>query len=711
MSSDAERLGRRLATVEEQVNQINRQGVGLGQSSFEEGSINQYVGSTIGSSFGTQFDGSNGLYVLNGPEPPTPLILAEDVTQVPGGLKIRWGGEFVSLEPTPMGFTQVEVHVSTDPAFSGLLYPSLRTFLTSPRGGEAVVMLGSPGPYYVRLVTRTNAGRASVPSGALGPFTPGTLGRSQLAPDIQSTLTSADGLHNVTFAITNPPTGNPGGKVGDIWFRRGTGVDANKIIASWEWTGTTWASRLFGDAVLSSLTVSKLVSGVFQAGVTATIGNPTGARIDISGTAIEQVDATGQITFQLTPGGGALFRGVLTGQSTNFVEGTQGWRLEEDGDAFLQNVQVAENLSAQSASFTDLTISGVPLGDIIDSRPRGLIAQGFNTTVNLQGLTAETGIVEQGFTAYPGRGYLIVVDGPTVASSTTDTVPYVAMKGTTDGSAPTVGSTFVAHMGEFPPGGPTPGSSPANYPFRPVKGSFLWYPPGITNPAGQQARLLMVIGRAAGSVSGSVGANCTQYRCQMSVYDQGPALPNSMQVNNSTVVAPPPPPPPPIQSYEQTIFSAWTASYRQNGVRWSDNDRMYQGYGDSLNGNQASLIGFDYGYLRSVLAGSVIRSAILYIRNQHTWNSGGATAWVGSHAATGMPATYTSGGFERRSATNTAQGGWIGVDVLGVFNEIRDGASTGLMLGRAPDNGAQHYGYWFGQNYDDRPRVVFRFEK
>lgn len=706
-SSALRRLGRRLAGLEGKIKDLLENGIGLGSSSFI-GQLNQYTGTgSLGSSFGGQYDGSNGVYALTGPLPPTPSLTPDDIEQVPGGIKIRWQGLFEGGETVvaPLGFTQVEVHVSDDPLMSGLMFSTLRTYITSARGGDAVVMLPeSDVGYYIRLVTRTNAGRASLPSMRLGPVNPGTFTSDMIDPDIIAKIEAADGKRDVTFAITNPPSTNTGGQIGDIWFKRDVAGAGAKIQGWWEWDGTTWQPRVLADEVLSSLTVAKLVSGVLQAGVTATIGDPAGARIEISGTAIQQIDASEQITFQLTPGGGALFRGTLTGQSNNFTESTSGWRIEEDGDAFYQSLSVYDNVTAKKGSFTELDIGGVPVVNMINSLPIGLVAAGFDNTVNLSSIVNETGIVELGFVAYPNRAYMVLYKGGKFFTDD-DTFASFTLRCTKDGTAPTISSQFVTIL----PDRSGPHDQYGSWPWYQLNDQFLFYPE-VTNPNGQFVRLLLSFARSRGL--GAVAIDNTATQLDAWVIDIGGVRANSIRANNSRAASPPPPPPTPKQTYDRTFSATWSASYRANGTRWAEGDKCYQGYGDSFNGNQASLIGFDYATINALLAGATIKSASLQLHNWHTWNYSGGTAYVGSHPYAAMPASFPGGVLERRWAVGTAKGGWVSLDATALANEIKAGTSCGIVLGHAPDSNNANYGYWYGANYAaDRPNLRIIWEK
>lgn len=68
-------------------------------------------------------------------------------------------------------------------------------------------------------------------------------------------IAAANGKNKIVFSTADASGTNYA--AGDIWYKR----DANNVvIASWEFT-TSWQARTFGDGVLNSLNVGKLVSG------------------------------------------------------------------------------------------------------------------------------------------------------------------------------------------------------------------------------------------------------------------------------------------------------------------------------------------------------------------------------------------------------------------------------------------------------------------
>ena len=118
-------------------------------------------------------------------------------------------------------------------------------------------------------------------------------------------LTTATGKNTVTYSESAPTAATPGIRAGDIWFQRpSTGTQMGVITGSWEWSGTAWLSRTFGDAVLNSLTVGKLTAGVMNADVVvggrfSTYFSPVNGWREVNSKGFQAWDPGGQPTISL----------------------------------------------------------------------------------------------------------------------------------------------------------------------------------------------------------------------------------------------------------------------------------------------------------------------------------------------------------------------------------------------------------------------------
>ena len=137
-----------------------------------------------------------------------------------------------------------------------------------------------------------------------------------------SAISTANGKNKVTFS-TNAASGTYTNiAVGDLWFQRNgtTGV----ITGSWEWTGSAWSSKTFGDAVLNSLTAGKITAGTIDLGIGVNVSSSTtGNRVvlDASGLRLYKTSGGGeQATVVLsTSTGEGIFTGNVTASSGNIA--------------------------------------------------------------------------------------------------------------------------------------------------------------------------------------------------------------------------------------------------------------------------------------------------------------------------------------------------------------------------------------------------------
>lgn len=155
-------------------------------------------------------------------------------------------------------------------------------------------------------------------------------------------------------------------------------------------------------------------------------------------------------------------------------------------------------------------------------------------------------------------------------------------------------------------------------------------------------------------------------------------------------------PAPPTQATTRTTewTAQWGQAYRQSGgFTGGDNSRLVQGSsGDSYNGKQASLIGFDYASIQSALAGSTVSSIRIWLYSLHTWYFAGGTVWTGMHNNTAKPGTF-SGGIGRDFVTSfhvpNTGANWYSLSTE-FGSRFRDGSCKGIIL-EAPNNDRTFY--------------------
>jgi hypothetical protein len=155
----------------------------LHASSIEDGAITEYDrDGNLTATIGRQYDGTHGITVQTGPIPPTATrpILTPGRNQ----LTARWDGIFMGtngapdiLVVAPMDFSRVEVHASTAAPDFEPTSETLVGTIETPRGGDVVITPCPGGPWYVRFLTRSLAGKASPASfaAAATPLTEGSI--------------------------------------------------------------------------------------------------------------------------------------------------------------------------------------------------------------------------------------------------------------------------------------------------------------------------------------------------------------------------------------------------------------------------------------------------------------------------------------------------------------------------------------------------------
>lgn len=148
----------------------------LAYSSFDSGTgrgieeTNPETGQTE-AMFGTHFDGTHGAISYTGPIPPVPSKPDVPEDQTAGIITTSWDGNFAAPDgttdvtiPSTLDWTHVEVHLSR--ALEGFTAEDASTLvatINTARGG-VVSLAAAAGTWYVKLVSRSSAGKRSEPS-------------------------------------------------------------------------------------------------------------------------------------------------------------------------------------------------------------------------------------------------------------------------------------------------------------------------------------------------------------------------------------------------------------------------------------------------------------------------------------------------------------------------------------------------------------------
>lgn len=162
--------------------------------------------------------------------------------------------------------------------------------------------------------------------------------------------------------------------------------------------------------------------------------------------------------------------------------------------------------------------------------------------------------------------------------------------------------------------------------------------------------------------------------------------------------SPRPPVKPPLQTYSGSMSfqSTWYTAYQQNGTakRFPGlaDTNLYQGYYDGVYGQQVGMAGFSFG---GFPAGAKATACTLTLFANHWYNGNGGVAQIGTHTNASSPATATGMSERRIKYAWDTQSGARTIDLgAGIGQEIIDGSTKGIVLGRAPDNSRNYYGYF-----------------
>lgn len=195
----------------------------------------------------------------------------------------------------------------------------------------------------------------------------------------------------------------------------------------------------------------------------------------------------------------------------------------------------------------------------------------------------------------------------------------------------------------------------------------------------------------------------------------------------SDITAPPavtPPPPPPVKppapkTFKKTYTAIWSQTYQGDGDKRTDSkgnvDLVYGNSGDSFNGTQRALVGFDYATIASNLASSTIKAVQLRMTNLHAYWNSGVEVYFGMHNVTSEPASWPSSGslLLRRTAHSKfgkPQTKTISLPVA--FGQaIRGGTGKGLAI-ESPSSDIDYYGFaaGVGSGYTP-PQLIITYAK
>ncbi|MFH9227661.1 hypothetical protein [Streptomyces lydicus] len=272
MTNQIASLAARLAVVERRLASTTRTAQ-LAYSSIENGAINVFDDEgSLRAVIGQQPDGTSGVNVVNGPQPPTPG--PPTVTSFLGGVAATWDGIFADAVAAPLDFARIEVHADGLDSFT----PSAATLcgtLESPCGGTLTIPADQP--LYVRLLVRNTSGAGSAPSAQAGPVGPppvvaqevldGIISETKLARSAVTSAALALGAVNST-AIADDAVTTPKLLAGSVTSDKllALSVTAEKIAALAVTTEKLNALAVTADKIaVNAVTAAKIAAGSIDA--------------------------------------------------------------------------------------------------------------------------------------------------------------------------------------------------------------------------------------------------------------------------------------------------------------------------------------------------------------------------------------------------------------------------------------------------------------
>lgn len=445
-------------------------------------------------------------------------------------------------------------------------------------------------------------------------------------------------------------------------------------------------AELIDSQYISELTASKISAGTLQSNIILSASIKTaeeGQRVELNSQGLQAYDADGELTINLTanPTGGDYL--TLMG-----ADGTPAASIADTGDASFANVY------ADQAVYID----GASVQEMIDARPRGILAM--TVAPNNSSLTTEAAtaggavwnrIVVTNFdpTRQYRVSYRVRVDVGDLAPSYVGMNCYYAW----DRRATNLDNDGTLFGDQF--GGRSTSTTDVAW-----SGSHSFQ---NDTPSGTDMHLGFYV---VASIAGIAYQGQSQNRVFLE--DIGLAIPYDT-FDPSTEGGGSDGGSTPVQTYTKTYSNTWSRSYNGSGALLHSNDEMYQGYYSGTNGNQRSLIGFNYATIQSDLAGATIKKVELTMKNVHFYQNSGGTAVIGTHSYTSAPSTWSTGSvIENRETESWAKGATKTVTLSNSFGtDLQSGAARGIAIGPGNSTSNIYYGYFDGRVGQPKLKITY----
>jgi hypothetical protein len=467
----------------------------------------------------------------------------------------------------------------------------------------------------------------------------------------------------------------------DVWVRV-VAVDrfGNRSGAS---EATQSSILLIDSAHISDLTASKITAGSITADILMAARIATaleGTRVELNAQGVILYDANGQPVINIS-----------AAASGNFFQITDGT------DSALASLDSMGNGTFQEVSADDMIIDGDSfLDDYYDPLPKGIVAfagygPSFGSASDIIGAGPNTalGIAEISFIAEAGRRYEVTCIGQIRSTSANDAGVFILRDG--GENTPTLASTQFARIDWVV--GPNAGNTTVGTLI--YRGEFT---EGLH-------RLLATFYTATGTAT----LRTSIFDFYFTVEDKGSSVlvPNTFVLNTGGGDATP------VTNYTKTYNATWFQTYRSTGAQKTDTTANQGQLDSGSDGNQRSLVGFDYATIRNDLAGATISKITLTAYAEHWWYNSGGTAVIGTHNYTSKPSSWSDSRVNQNRQTSSSWPRAAKRTVTlstSIGNELRDGSTTGIAFGPGNSSDTIYYGKFTGSG-SNRPSITISYTK
>lgn len=173
---------------------------------------------------------------------------------------------------------------------------------------------------------------------------------------------------------------------------------------------------------------------------------------------------------------------------------------------------------------------------------------------------------------------------------------------------------------------------------------------------------------------------------------------------------------PPVQTYTKTYSTTSTHVFQGDGTNRDAyaSGHIYQGQYSSTNGNQFSILNFDYTTIASDLSGATITKTEVYLDNVGWYYNSGGTAIIGYASAAAGSGSYSysnvTSDVNSFSGWAVGAGKWVTVN-NSIGNAFKSGSAHALALGKGPSTSLTYYGYFRGHSESNPPKLRITYQK